>query len=75
MKFQLVTFKKEGFTSSYGIILQDGKTILRTRSDLVWAGKEVRMAETKAFNEFLDLLEIAGLEIQGRESIPQASEA
>lgn len=65
MKLQVVTFKKEGFVSSYGFILPDGKTILRTKTDLLWASKEVREAETKAFVDFLDLLEIAGFEVQG----------
>lgn len=75
MKLQCVGFKKEGFTSSYGFILPDGKTILRTKTDLVWANKETREAERKAFGEFLDVLEILGVEVQGREVIPEVGKA
>ena len=69
MKITCCVFKKEGFTSGMGFILEDGQTILRTKTDLVWAGKEKRDAESKAFNEFLDVLEIAGIEVLNREVI------
>ena len=45
MKITCCVFKKEGFTSGMGFILEDGQTILRTKTELVVAGKLKRYAE------------------------------
>lgn len=65
---KIAVFTKEGFTSGYGLVFDNG-AILKTHGvNFLWAGQEAREKATADFWGIVDQLKAQGFKIEGEEA-------